>query len=237
MNNECMIIPARAPVSTRLSGDLGAWARRAHLRLRLALHDARPRVRRAVDVVAAALALVVAAPLLALAAIMIRLESAGPVFYRQVRVGHYGYLFNMYKLRTMYVGADAMKPKLTADGGESIRFKMKLDPRVTRVGRFLRKYSIDELPQIWNVLVGDMTLVGPRPAVVPEVERYDARAVRRLEMKPGLTCLWQISGRSDLPFRKQLALDLEYIDRTTLIANLLVLVKTIPAVLTGRGAY
>lgn len=133
-----------------------------------------------------------------------------------------------------------MKSALAAqrrDAVDGVRFKLRNDPRMTPVGRILRKLSIDELPQLWNVLQGDMTLIGPRPSLWQEIVRSDARALRRLEVRPGLTCLWQVSGRSDLSFEQQVALDLEYIDRVKPPQELLILAKTIPAVLTGRGAY
>jgi lipopolysaccharide/colanic/teichoic acid biosynthesis glycosyltransferase len=230
-----------------------ARVRREILVRRLRLQEAMPVVRRSVDIVVAGLSLVLLSPLLILVAIAIKLTSRGPVMFRQERIGQYGHPFQMYKLRTMCSDADAQKARLTADDGGDIRFKMRHDPRVTRVGRLMRKYSIDELPQLWNVFQGNMSLVGPRPPIRPEVERYDAYALRRLELRPGLTCLWQVGGRSDLPFRKQIELDIEYIDRPTppalvrrsILADLRVLVqdhlavllKTIPAVLFGRGAY
>jgi lipopolysaccharide/colanic/teichoic acid biosynthesis glycosyltransferase len=245
--------PLWHPARVRFSG-----VRREALLLRLRLQEAMPVVRRYVDVVVGGLALVLIAPLLLLVAVAIKLTSRGPVVFRQERIGQYGHPFQMYKLRTMCSDADAQKAKLTADDGGDIRFKMRHDPRITRIGRILRKYSIDELPQLWNVFLGDMTLVGPRPPIRREVDRYDAYALRRLELRPGLTCLWQVGGRSDLPFKKQIALDLEYIDRWPLTSletlaplhrgvladlralvgdHLSVLLKTIPAVLFGRGAY
>ncbi|WP_437960435.1 sugar transferase [Sorangium sp. So ce119] len=225
------------PAPKRGAQRAAARLRRAALVLALRLHVQRPRVRRAVDIVVAAIALVAALPVLGLAAAAIRLTSRGPVFFAQERIGKHGHPFRMFKLRTMRTDAEATKAQLTADAGEDIRFKMRRDPRVTAVGRVFRKYSVDELPQLWNVLIGDMTLVGPRPPIRSEVERYSAYALRRLEMRPGLTCLWQVRGRSDLPFVRQVELDIEYIDRTTLIDNVLVLSRTVLAVLSGRGAY
>jgi lipopolysaccharide/colanic/teichoic acid biosynthesis glycosyltransferase len=238
-----------------LSGRHLAHVRREILVLRLRLQEAMPAFRRAVDLAVGGLALLLASPILVLFAVAIKLTSRGPIVFRQERIGQYGHRFPMYKLRTMGSDAEAQKARLAGDSGD-LRFKMRRDPRVTPVGRIMRKYSIDELPQLWNVLRGDMTLVGPRPALPSEVERYDARALRRLELKPGLTCLWQVGGRSDLPFPKQVELDIEYIDRSVpsdrlaplrrgLLADLgalvgdhlSVLLKTIPAVVLGRGAY
>jgi lipopolysaccharide/colanic/teichoic acid biosynthesis glycosyltransferase len=197
-------------------------------------------VRRALDVVVAGSALILLSPLLLAAAVAIKITSPGPILFPQERVGQWGRRFKMLKLRTMFTGAEAAKKALqasTAGALDGVRFKMKNDPRITRVGRVLRKFSVDELPQLWNVVIGDMTLIGPRPPVWREVALYDPRALRRLEVRPGLTCLWQISGRSDLSFDQQVALDIEYIDRTQPMEEVKILVRTIPAVLSGKGAY
>jgi lipopolysaccharide/colanic/teichoic acid biosynthesis glycosyltransferase len=176
-----------------------------------------------------------------IAAAAIKLTSpTGPVFFAQERVGLAGRRFRMWKFRTMVPGADALKDqlqKLRAQASDGVRFKMVADPRITKVGGVLRKLSIDELPQLFNVLIGDMTLVGPRPPVQREVALYDSRALRRLEVKPGLTCLWQVRGRSDLSFAQQVELDIEYIDRVSPTEEIRILFATVPAVLTGRGAY
>jgi len=204
------------------------------------LTDSGPLLRRMLDILAASTALVLLAPVMLLAALAILLTGRGPILYTQERVGQHGSSFQMLKLRTMVDRADGMKAALAAQRPEAtdgVRFKLRRDPRITPVGRVLRKLSIDELPQLWNVLVGDMTLIGPRPPVWQEVMKYDARALRRLEVRPGLTCLWQVSGRSDLSFEQQVALDLEYIDRVKPRQELLILARTIPAVVTGRGAY
>jgi lipopolysaccharide/colanic/teichoic acid biosynthesis glycosyltransferase len=217
-----------------------ARVRRALFALRLALVSVGPLARRAIDVVAVGLGLVLVAPILALAALAIRWESPGPVLFAQERLGQHGRRFRLYKLRTMFHGADAQKTALAAarrDATDGVRFKLRRDPRVTRVGRVLRKLSIDELPQLWNVLIGDMTLVGPRPPVRREVDLYDTRALRRLEVRPGLTCLWQVGGRSDLSFEQQVELDLRYIDLVSASEEVAIVARTIPAVLTGRGAY
>ncbi|HEX8704882.1 MAG TPA: sugar transferase [Myxococcaceae bacterium] len=204
------------------------------------LTDSGPLLRRVLDILVASTALVLLSPVMLLAALGILLTSRGPLLYEQERVGQHGRLFQMLKLRTMVDRADGMKAALAAQRPEAldgVRFKLRRDPRTTPVGRILRKLSIDELPQLWNVLAGEMTLIGPRPPVWQEVVKYDARALRRLEVRPGLTCLWQVSGRSDLSFDQQVALDLEYIDRVKPRQELIILARTIPAVVTGRGAY
>jgi lipopolysaccharide/colanic/teichoic acid biosynthesis glycosyltransferase len=214
--------------------------RRIALRAYVGLLASGPSVRRALDVVVTGLGLLCLAPLLALVALAVKLDSRGPVFFAQERLGEQGRRFSMWKFRTMVTNADALKDQLArqcAAATDGVRFKMQRDPRVTRVGTFLRKFSIDELPQLFNVLRGDMTLLGPRPAVWREVAHYDKRALRRLEVKPGLTCLWQVSGRSDLSFAQQIELDLEYVDRVQPKDELRILLQTVPAVLTGRGAY
>lgn len=198
--------------------------------------DVGRRMRRAADIFVAALGLIIAAPILVFSACAIKMTSKGPVLFSQRRVGQYGRDFMILKLRTMYIDAEARRAALLSNTDE-IRFKMRKDPRITPIGRWLRRYSIDELPQLWNVLVGDMTLIGPRPALCSEVVRYNAIALRRLEVQQGLTCLWQVSGRSELSFEEQVKLDIEYIDRTSVGDNLRVLARTIPAVLGGRGAY
>lgn len=231
----------RLPLAMRdLDGHRRARQRRVALVYRLKWAGLGGLVRRVIDVVASGLGLVFLAPVLALAAIAVRATSRGPVLYKQERIGERGVPFALYKLRTMHVDADALKSQLAAahaHATDGVRFKLRVDPRVTRVGRVLRKLSIDELPQLWNVFKGDMTLVGPRPPVWREVAQYDARALRRLEVRPGLTCLWQIGGRSDLTFDQQVALDVEYIDSVRPRQELAIVLKTIPAVLSGRGAY
>ena len=196
--------------------------------------------RRITDVVGASVGLALLAPVLLLSAIAIKLTSRGPIFYWQQRVGQAGRVFRMPKFRSMRVNADSLKTQLAAANASAmsgVRFKLKRDPRVTAVGRLLRRFSIDEMPQLWSVVRGDMTLIGPRPPVPREVALYEGRALRRLEVKPGLTCLWQIGGRSDLSFDQQVELDIEYIDRGTLLGDIAILIKTVPAVLSGRGAY
>jgi len=194
-------------------------------------------IKRLIDILGSLTGLILFSPLFLLIAILIKLDSAGPVFFSQKRVGLNGRKFVLYKFRTMEEYAQKQLRKLlplNETGGPA--FKITNDPRVTRVGRFLRKTSLDELPQLWNVLKGDMSLVGPRPSTKREVALYKDWQRRRLSMKPGLTCLWQISGRSDIKFDKWMEMDLEYIDNWSLWLDLKILFKTIPAVLLGRGA-
>ena len=196
-------------------------------------------VKRLFDIVVSAIVLLVLSPLFVVFAIAIHRDSPGPVFFRQTRVGRWGKLFSMWKFRSMYIDAEARKNELALsnemDGG--VLFKMKEDPRITKVGKFIRKASIDELPQLWNVFKGDMSLVGPRPALPSEVNQYSLAERRRLEVIPGITCIWQVSGRSDIPFDKQVGLDVDYIESQSLWVDIKLLLLTIPAVLLGRGAY
>ncbi len=194
--------------------------------------------KRLLDAVGAAIGLVLAIPVIAIAAAAIRLESPGPVFHRAVRVGRNGRKFTFLKLRSMQVGAEELRGLLVhLNEAQGPAFKLQNDPRVTRVGRILRKASLDEAPQLVHVLTGHMSLVGPRPPFPEEVERYEPWMLRRLSVKPGLTCLWQVKGRSDLSFDEWMRLDLEYVDRLSFGLDLRILLLTIPAVLSGRGAY
>jgi len=226
--------PEAAPAP--LPHPLVSLARRRLFTLRRAAY---PVAKRLLDVVVAAVALVLLAPLLLAAAALVKLEDGGPAFYVRPRVGRGGRCFGFVKLRTMRTGADAARAALAAQGddGDPVRFKMRRDPRVTRVGRWLRRFSIDELPQLWHVLSGDMTLVGPRPPIPEEVALYGPREWRRLDVVPGLTCIWQVAGRADIPFPRQVELDLEYIRRRSLTFDLGLVARTVPAVLTGKGAY
>lgn len=194
--------------------------------------------KRVIDLVGAITALVLFSPVLLLAAIAIKLTSPGPVVFTQKRFGLNRRLFKMYKLRTMVADADTLQATLEArNEATGPVFKIRDDPRVTRVGRWLRRTSVDELPQLINVLRGEMSLVGPRPLPVRDVHRFtEAALMRRFSIRPGCTCLWQISGRSDLTFDDWIRLDLEYIDEWTVGLDILVLFKTIPAVLRGTGA-
>jgi len=179
-----------------------------------------------------------AVPVMALAAAAIKLDSPGPVFHRAVRVGRGGRKFTFLKLRSMRVGAEELRGLLLhLNQAEGPAFKLHNDPRVTRVGRWLRKLSLDALPQLGHVLQGSMSLVGPRPPFPEEVERYEPWMLRRLSVKPGLTCLWQIRGRSDLSFEEWMRLDLEYVDRQSFRLDVVILARTLPAVLSARGAY
>ena len=195
--------------------------------------------KRTLDVIGSVLLLLCLSPVFILTAIWLKLDSPGPLIYRQVRVGLNGKHFNFYKFRSMYTDADARLKELESlnESSDGVIFKMKNDPRITCCGRFIRKYSIDELPQLINVLLGDMSLVGPRPPMPKEVDQYSLDDRKRLQILPGITCLWQISGRSDIPFNKQVQLDKEYIKSHSIWKDFLILIKTIPAVLTGRGAY
>jgi len=170
--------------------------------------------------------------------LLIKLTSSGPVFYGQTRVGRAGEHFQMLKFRSMYSDADARLSELSsANEASGPLFKMKDDPRVTAIGRWLRKFSIDEFPQLINVLKGEMSLVGPRPPLPNEVERYTSRDWRRLEVVPGMTGLWQVSGRSSLTFDEMVALDLFYIENWSVALDITLMYRTIPAVLFARGAY
>jgi len=195
--------------------------------------------KRSLDVVVSAIALVLLSPIFLVVALAVKLTDGGQILFWQERVGLYGETFLFPKFRSMISNAEAMKRDLLAQNqhGESVTFKMQDDPRVTRVGRLLRRYSLDELPQLWCVLKGDMSLVGPRPAVPEEVERYAAHHRNRLHTLPGLTCIWQVSGRSELCFEQQVKLDAEYIETRNFWVDLSLLAKTVPAVFSGRGAY
>jgi lipopolysaccharide/colanic/teichoic acid biosynthesis glycosyltransferase len=194
--------------------------------------------KRLLDFAGSAIALVLAAPVMAALAVLIKMESHGPVFYRSVRIGRGGRPFVFLKLRSMVKDADRDRHHLAhmneADGPV---FKIARDPRVTRIGRFLRSTSLDELPQFYNVLVGDMSLVGPRPPIPGEVAQYEPWQLRRLDVRPGITCLWQISGRSRIGFQEWMRLDLEYIRHQSLALDLKILARTLPAVLSREGAY
>lgn len=194
---------------------------------------------RAMDIGASFAGLLALSPLLIGTALAVRLESKGPALYRQIRVGEDGKPFEIYKFRSMRIDgpsqAELSQGKHDRDDG--VTFKLKKDPRITRVGSFIRKFSIDELPQLWNVLKGDMSLVGPRPALPVEVEKYSPIERRRLRGKPGITCFWQIMGRADLPFDRQVVLDVAYLQKRTVWMDIAILLKTPIAVLTARGAY
>lgn len=194
-------------------------------------------VKRLFDIVVSAVALWALLPLLLVVALLVKLSSRGPILFKQQRVGLHGRPFNMLKFRSMVVNAEELKAQLAAHNEMTGPvFKMKNDPRITWVGRFIRKYSIDELPQFINVLRGEMSIVGPRPPVPSEVERYEAWQRRRLSVRPGLTCIWQVSGRNQISFEEWMYLDMQYIDHWSLKDDLRLLLRTVPVVLTGRGA-
>lgn len=194
-------------------------------------------IKRTVDIVAALLLIALTLPVLILTSIAIKLVDFGPVLYTHTRVGLKGREFRCFKFRTMVPNADRLKSKLANVHGDSRTFKLKNDPRITAVGLFLRRWSIDELPQLFNVLNGSMSLVGPRPPLPTEVALYEPADLIRLEAKPGLTCIWQVSGRSMLNFEQQIELDRQYIANRSLWLDLKLLLRTIPAVLDGRGAW
>ncbi|MPY24832.1 WecB/TagA/CpsF family glycosyltransferase [Shewanella sp. YLB-07] len=196
-------------------------------------------LKRGVDLVGAITLLILLLPLLLTVSALIRLESKGPVFFSQRRAGKHNALFTMWKFRSMYQDAEYRLNRLQSanevPGG--VLFKMKKDPRITLIGKLIRKMSIDELPQLWNVIHGDMSLVGPRPALESEVKQYSLHDRRRLSVKPGITCIWQVSGRSDIPFEQQVELDIDYIYQQSFVTDIWLLIKTIPAVIWARGAY
>jgi exopolysaccharide biosynthesis polyprenyl glycosylphosphotransferase len=195
-------------------------------------------IKRGFDIVVSLFVLMMLAPLFAVVALLIKLEDRGPVIFAQRRVGKFGREFKMYKFRSMCPNAEQKLKELLAKNQhqQGITFKMKEDPRITRVGRILRKYSIDEFPQFWNVLKGDMSLVGPRPPVPREVALYTRKDRQRLAVTPGLTCFWQIGGRADIDFPEQVQLDVRYIESQSFWLDLWILLKTIPAVVLGKGA-
>jgi exopolysaccharide biosynthesis polyprenyl glycosylphosphotransferase len=205
------------------------------------LHRSEPRVvglfcKRVVDIALSLAALAVAAPLMAAVALAIKLDSEGPVFYVSDRIGKRGRVFRCFKYRTMVKNAEDMKKELAAHNErDGILFKMSNDPRITRLGRFLRKYSLDELPQFLNVLRGEMSIVGPRPPIALEVEKYELEHFRRLEVMPGLTGLWQVQARHDPSFAKYIELDTAYVENWSLWLDIKILVRTADVVLRGTG--
>lgn len=200
-------------------------------RSQLATNDAK----RAFDLVGALTILALVWPLLLAAMLWIKLHDHGPIFFRQIRVGREGKEFTCFKLRSMSIDAEQRLPEL--EGRDHVLFKEPNDPRVTRPGRFIRRFSLDELPQLWNVVRGEMSLVGPRPPLPSEVEQYEDDMLRRLNVLPGMTGLWQVSGRSDLSWEDTVRLDLYYVDNWSMVQDLLILARTVTAVLASRGAY
>jgi len=196
-------------------------------------------LKRSFDILCASLVCLLLSPIFIIISLLIKRDSAGPILFKQTRVGKYGEPFTMWKFRSMSNDADQLKAQLqnaneTTDG---VIFKIKQDPRITNIGRFIRKTSIDELPQLFNVIKGDMSLVGPRPPLPSEVAQYSVHDRTRLDAVPGITCLWQISGRSDIPFKQQVKLDIDYIEGQSIWQDIKILLLTIPAVISGKGAY
>lgn len=195
-------------------------------------------IKRTIDVSLSLLGLLITLPIFIISAVVIKLDSKGPVFFKQKRVGKHGAPFNMYKFRSMVVNAEELKSKLqNRNEADGPAFKIRNDPRVTKFGKFIRKYSIDELPQLINVLKGEMSLIGPRPPLPSEVEKYDDYQWRRLSITPGITGLWQVSGRSDLNFNDWVGLDIFYIENWSVSMDIKIFLRTIPVVLVGKGAY
>ena len=195
--------------------------------------------KRSLDVLIGTVAMILLSPLMLLVAVLIKLNDGGPVLFTQSRIGRFGVPFKFYKFRSMRTDAPKLKAALMGENlhGSGITFKLKRDPRITWIGRIIRKLSIDELPQLWNVLKGDMSLVGPRPPVPEEVKMYEPNHHLRFSVQPGITCLWQVLGRAKLPFDEQVLLDIEYIRNRTLWLDFRLLVMTVPAVVLCRGAY
>jgi lipopolysaccharide/colanic/teichoic acid biosynthesis glycosyltransferase len=195
--------------------------------------------KRGIDIAISLIAMILLLPVFLMVAICIIAEDGFPVIFAQKRVGLDGREFMMFKFRTMCRDAEKMQEELMRynESADGVRFKMKNDPRILRCGHFLRRFSIDELPQFLNVLIGNLSIVGPRPPLPQEVIRYSLSDRKRLHVKPGLTCLWQISGRSDISFDAQVSLDMQYIQSQSIWKDFLIVLKTIPAVLFGRGAY
>jgi|SRR5215471_13179954 len=192
--------------------------------------------KRAFDVMVACATLILLAPFMVLIAVAVVIDSPGSVLYRNHRVGRQGRLFRLYKFRTMVSDADLMLDEVRSlNERKGVLFKVSRDPRLTRVGRFLRRYSLDELPQLWNILKGEMSLVGPRPPLISEYEQFQPEHRRRMEVSPGLTGLWQVTARRDPSFETYVRLDCHYVDHWTLWLDLRILLKTVPAVLSGNG--
>ena len=196
-------------------------------------------MKRGFDIIVSLLLLLLLSPLLIALGVAVWVEDGGSIFFPQTRVGRYGRIFKMYKFRSMCLDAEQrLKDLLDRNQHkQGVTFKLKDDPRITRIGKWLRRYSFDELPQLYNVLIGNMSLVGPRPPVPREVAKYSLADRRRLATRPGITCIWQISGRSEIDFSGQVKLDVIYIESQTFWKDLQILFRTVPAVLSGRGAY
>jgi lipopolysaccharide/colanic/teichoic acid biosynthesis glycosyltransferase len=234
----------RVSSSSRLQAPLPAPSRPAGTVTVPAADDAVPGglayrfVKRGLDLLLALAGLVLLLPLLPAIVALIWLDSPGPILFRQKRVGERGRLFTCYKFRSMVENAEALKPQLASrNEATGPAFKIRDDPRITAIGAFLRRSSLDEVPQLVNVLLGDMSIVGPRPQIPAEVELYEPWHRRRLEVKPGITCLWQISGRSHVGFDEWMRLDLDYVRTRGLRTDLGIVLRTLPAVIARKGAY
>ena len=235
-----LLFAAREQIETKQHGRAAnerAW-RQAQLERRLYARVA-PISKRLIDIVGALVAFILFSPVFLATAMAIKLETPGPVLFRQTRIGRNGVPFTLLKFRSMYAGADSLHAKMQGNTASrhDLRFKDRSDPRVTRTGRFIRKYSLDELPQFWNVLRGAMSLVGPRPALPSEVRKYVPSDRDRLLVKPGITCLWQVAGRANIDFVGQVALDRDYIRKQSVGLDLWLILRTPYAVLFGEGAY
>ena len=223
-------------------GSFSSHRMASRLRINLLLYVIRGKViqnlKRVFDISIALFVLLLLSPIMIVTALLVKFTSPGPIFFHQERVGKWGKSFDCFKFRSMYIDAEERKKELMAENeADGPVFKMKKDPRITPIGRILRKTSIDELPQLFNVIRGDMSLVGPRPAVPQEVDEYDLVSLGRLNAIPGITGLQQVSGRSDLDFQRWIELDLQYIEEQSLLTDIKILLKTIPAVVFARGAY
>ena len=199
-----------------------------------------PMFKRSLDLALVLPALVLLSPLFLLVALGVKLHDRGPVLFWQQRVGLNGRVFSFPKFRSMCVNAEAVRAALLATnehGSDGVTFKMRRDPRITPIGRLIRRTSIDELPQLWSIVRGDMSLVGPRPPLVSEVARYTMEERQRLSVTPGLTCIWQVNGRSEIPFPQQVEMDIDYIQQRSLGNDIKLIAQTLPAVVRGRGAY
>lgn len=195
-------------------------------------------IKRLIDIICSFVGILVLSPLFIIIAIIIKFTSKGPVFFSQKRVGRNGKEFDMYKFRSMVVNAEELKEKLAAQNEMSgPMFKMKDDPRVTKVGKFIRKTSLDELPQLWNILKGDMSLVGPRPSLPKEVAQFDEWMYKRLEVKPGLTCYWQVSGRNNIDFEDWMKLDVKYVEEKNLWIDIKLICKTVFVLFGDKNAH
>ena len=194
--------------------------------------------KRTIDIIGAGLGLILLSPIIAVVACAVKVTSKGPIFFSQKRVGKNGELFEMYKFRSMVVNAEELKENLEDQNEMSgPMFKIKDDPRVTKVGKFIRKTSIDELPQLWNVLKGDMSLVGPRPSLPKEVEQFDNWMFKRLSVRPGLTCYWQVSGRNNIDFEDWMKLDCRYVDERNLWIDIKLIFKTVFVLFGDKNAH